>query len=141
MERARLVAEAKERLATMQANGLMPNVAEDFEEDGRVNVSQRSGGVMPGILFWPDEEQQRAIDEFEEENSALVYHAELTETGFGRLLSMFYVSKYEEEWPLDRDDLADMRPVVYVCNMDDPLCSEFGTIAFRYANGGVVRTA
>lgn len=141
MDVEKQVAEAKARLGTMQANGLMPNVKDDFEEGELVNVSQRIARNVPGMLFWPDDEQQEAIDRFEEENSAIVYHAELTETSFGRLLSMFYVSRYEEEWPLDRRELEEMNPVVYVCNLDDPICSEFGAISFEYAFGGVVRTA
>ena len=80
------------------------------------------------------------ISEFEKEHGGLVYHAIKTNTTIGTLYSLMYVSKTEEEWDMDRDDLPNYC-FVYVKNVDDDYCSEFGTIQIKGQYGGLVRVA
>lgn len=56
-------------------------------------------------------------------------------------LSLFYVSPDEDEWELDRDDLNNGNPTVYVYNGVHPDCSEFGNIGFEKTSRGLIRTA
>ena len=80
------------------------------------------------------------ISEFEKEHGGLVYLVIRTNTTIGTLYSLMYVSKTEEEWDMDRDDLPDYC-FVYVKNIDDDYCSEFGMIQIKKQFGGLVRVA
>lgn len=137
--------EAASRLRMLEGMGLHPNVLRDFEDAGRVNYSE--GAFTPwepvGILYWLDgsPELESAATHFEEERGALVYHALLSRTSMGRMLALLYVSRDEEEWGMDRDDLVEGRACAYVYNLDDLQLSEYGGIAFEVSGGGIVRTA
>lgn len=124
----------QEAITRLQSLKLHPNVLREFKE-GMVNQSESIG-----ILFWVDEKIKATIDEFEKEHNAIVYHVIFTPTQIGKLYSFFYVSNSKDEWEDDRKELKDGYPIVYVYNMDDDYCSEFGSIGFRAANGGLVRT-
>ena len=55
--------------------------------------------------------------------------------------SYLYVSKYKEEWEMDVNDLGEGYPVVYVENLEDPECSEFGSIRIFPNGDGLIRIA
>ena len=124
--------EAIKRLKAME---IIPEAIRQFEEDDLVNVSENPYGM----LYWLDDEQKEMVEEFEEEYDALVYHANLCNTEFGKLLSLFYVSDYKEEWEMDMVDIKDGYACVYCINFDCPDFSEFGSIAFKPIFGGVKR--
>jgi len=81
------------------------------------------------------------IKDFEEKYNCLVYHAEFSSLEFGDCLSLLYVSDYKGEWRMDVAAIKECYPMVYVWNIDDPTCSEFGSISLVSMNGGVKRTA
>ena len=54
---------------------------------------------------------------------------------------MLYVSKNMDEWETDQEELSEGIPFVYVKNLDDDSCSEFGCIQIASANGGIKRLA
>ena len=129
-----------EALARLEAiPDLMFNIIDDFKK-GTVNIS-KSTNVGNGILYHADVEEVSAIHEVERKLECTVYHGILTATEFGRLLSLFYVSRSPEEWELDRDCLKNEEPFVYVYNLDDPISSDLGYIRFKQENGGLIRTA
>ena len=136
--------EAIARLKILQKKGLHPNVLREFETEGKLNYSERVsfGGAAAGILYWMDAapELMEKVREFEEEHNAFVYHATTERfAGIGRMLDLFYVSAYEEEWAQDRVDLEENYAFCYVAALDSPICSEFGGISFKVAGGGLVR--
>lgn len=138
--------EAIARLRILEEKGLMPQVRRDFEQ-GTINFSERMtipGLGTNGILFWlhDNPEFDKAVRDFEERTDSVVYHAthEVFE-GIGKILDLFYVSKYAEEWQQDRDDLKDGYSMVYAVNLDVDWCSEFGTVSFAACGGGLVRSA
>lgn len=135
MDRQLQKQEALVRLRTMN---LHPNVVNEFEKENLVYYSDPMG-----ILYWVDNnpEYVKLIKEFEEKYNAYVYHCILSHTQFGELLSMLYVSDYEEEWEDDRQDLKDGYPYAYVSNITDPWCSEIGGIGIKEQWGGLVRVA
>lgn len=98
-----------------------------------------------GILYWLDEDEQKAVAEFEQEHKGLkVYHCIKSHTEFGELLTMLYVNgKDDEQFDEDKeyfdDELQYGYTMAYVKNLDDEWCSEFGSIAFRSVNGGLQR--
>lgn len=122
-----------EAIARMKKIDLHPNTIKDLK-NGTVNVSRQHGA-----LFWADENEQKIIAKFEAENEALVYHAVYTPTQFGRLFSMLFVSKYDEEWKLDNEDIDSRTPLAMVINLDDEWCSDMGSIGVKPSFGGLVR--
>ena len=126
----------QEAIERMKMLKLSPNIIKEFEKENTLNLSEKGG-----ILYWLDSDQQAIVDEFETEHDALVYHVIHNFTEFGGLYSLLYVSKHEEEWETDREDLKDGYAFVYVKNVDDNWCSEFGSICIKPQYGGLVRTA
>ena len=58
---------------------------------------------------------------------------------FGECYSMLYLSNEESEWQEDLDLLSEGYVLVYVKNIDNDWCSEFGSIAVKSQFGGLVR--
>ncbi len=134
--------EALNRLRLLQMNyGLMENVVKEFETDNTLYYSEYINSKAQGILYWLDNEDEyiNAVKEFEKEHQAMAYHTILVPMEFGTILSVLYVSKHQEEWLLDREDLDDGLPLAYNINLDDNTISEFGTIEIVGANGGISR--
>ena len=125
-----------EALKRMEMLKLHENAIDEFKKLGLINESEHGG-----ILYWVEGEMEKKIREWEEKTGNLVYHVIHDYTEFGELLSLLYVSQYEEEWEMERDDLADGYPLAYVMNLTDDWCSEYGSIGIRPQWGGVVRTA
>lgn len=141
----------KEALERIKALDFHPNVEKEWLEDGTIYYSDRCrlGGKTFGILYWcfNDQRFMDAIRKFEEEHDAVVYHATHENTAFGELLSLLYVSNFDDEWEKDRADLQTKDPdgsiqlVSYVVNLSDPMSSEFGYITIKEAGGGLIRVA
>lgn len=126
----------KEALNRMRKLNLISDCINAFKKDDTVWSSQ----VM-GTLYELSKEQQEWIDIFEKEYGGLVYHVIITPTEFGMCFNMLYVSKHMDEWNMDNNDLDILCPCVYVKNLDDEFCSEFGSIQIRPINGGLIRIA
>jgi hypothetical protein len=128
-------AEAVKRMRLIK---LLPNIIAEFKKDNTVHYSERCG-----ILYWlsNEPEWEEYVRKFEEKYGALVYHAELSHLEFGRCLSLLYVGDEKDKWTQDAKDLAGGYAFCYVWNIDDPDCSEFGTIGFKPIIGGIRRTA
>lgn len=126
----------QEALKRMKLLNLHPTVIDEFAEKDKLNLSE-----FGGFLYWLDELQQRAVEEFEIEYNALVYHVIHSFTEFGELLTFLYVSSYPEEWSMDVRSLQSGMPVAYVKNLSHDCCSEFGSVGIRPNIGGLIRTA
>lgn len=126
----------KEAINRMRKLNLISDCINAFKKDDTVWSSQ----VM-GTLYELSKEQQEWVDIFEKEYGGLVYHVIITPTEFGMCFNMLYVSKHMDEWNMDNNDLDILCPCVYVKNLDDEFCSEFGSIQIRPINGGLVRIA
>lgn len=136
--------EAARRLKMLERKGLHPDVVRQFEDEGLVSYSERIsfGRGAAGGLFWIAETSFAAcIRSLEDSEGFLVYHATHERTDFGELLDLFHVSKFVEEWGMDREDIEQGHSLAYVLNLDDALCSEYGSIGFAVSGGGLVRTA
>ena len=122
-----------EAIKRMKKLRIIKDAIKQFEEEDIVMISEN------GFLYWLDDEQKKVVKEFEDEYDALVYIVIHSRTSFGELYSMMYVSKYEEEWSMDNDDLKEGYAVAYVKNLDDDWCSEIGSIVVQNRFGGLVR--
>lgn len=124
-----------EAIRRMKLLKLHENPIREFEEKGRLNLSENGG-----ILYWLDEKQQEYVKEFERKYNGLVYHVIRDFRECGETLSFLYVTDSAREWEYDRDDLKQGYAFAYVKNLDDDLCSEFGSIGIKPQFGGLVRT-
>lgn len=125
----------EEAVGRMCRLGMMPQVITKFRKQGTVLKSETAG-----ILYDLNDEEKKAVADWEEKSGGIVYAAILSNMVFGRCLALLYVSAEEEEWELDREDLDGRVPLAYVANLDAPDCSELGSIGIAPANGGLVRT-
>lgn len=126
----------QEAIKRMKMLKLHENPIREFEEDGTINQSEHGG-----MLYWLDDKQTEYVKAFEAKYNAVVYHVIHDWTEIGELLAFLYVSKDKDEWGYDRDDLEQGYPLAYVKNLDDDMCSEFGSIGVKPQLGGLVRTA
>jgi len=127
----------EEAIKRMKKLKLLDKVIEEFsKENGKVNYSENGG-----VLYWLDEKQYKIMKSFEKKHSAVVYHIIRSQTKFGELLSMLYVSDNIEEWEIDRNDISNGHSLVYVENVTDKMCSEFGYISIKPMTGGLVRVS
>lgn len=93
-----------------------------------------------GAVYTMEPELEAEVRKFEEAHNALVYMVVRSFTTFGKMDSLLFVSDYEEEWSMDREDIDDGIVMTYTINWDMPDCSEMGSIAVeRTAAGGLIR--
>lgn len=136
--------EAIERLKILQDKfELLERVTKKFEKEDTLYYSEYVNKQCPAILYWINnkENYEKAIKQLEKEHNILVYHAILTRTTFGTLLTLLYVSANQDEWKRDRDELTEGLPCAYVMNLNDDNCSEFGCVQIASAKGGITRLA
>ena len=93
-----------------------------------------------GALYQLRDEEQMIVDKFEAHHKdCLVYHMIHNKYEFGECYSILYISPDTDEWQRDKEDIKDGYVFAYVENVDDPWCSEFGSIAVKSQFGGLVR--
>lgn len=148
--------EAVKRLESL--NSLQPIedlVIDEFKEKGTVVYSEINNinGLKIPTNFSLDTQSKvddlkeiepsfkALVERFEKWNDALVYYTILSHTSIGPMLSILYVSNEKDEWEDDRKILKEHTPLAYICNFDEPDCSEFGYIKIAQAFGGVYRVA
>ena len=124
-------AEAAARLELMDVR---EDVRRKFEDDSSVMYC-RGGKFYP-----PDETMVTDIHRFEQEQGATVFLVVRLVTVYGVLDALLFVGKYEEEWPMERENIKAGYAMSYTINRDYPDCSEMGSIFFRTTeDGGIVR--
>ena len=111
----------KEAVMRMQRVGLYDvsrsdekNIIEMFVDEGQLFVSRPSMGNRIGALSPINVAEQKLVDEFEKQYGALVYHAICNEFEIGVCYTFLYVSKDEEEWEKDRNDLEGIDPSIFI---------------------------
>lgn len=129
----RMKAEAVKRLKWLK----IPELDEAFAK-GIVMVSDGTNGdvKLRNLTIY----EKCMVTNFEKIQHAIVYHTILTETKFGKMLSMLFVGKYEDEWSMDKEYFEYSCAQVYVENLDYPDCSEIGTISIKCTDKGIIRT-
>lgn len=92
-----------------------------------------------GALYECNRKEKKIIKKFEQMSNGLAYHMIHNKFEFGECYTILYVSKYEDEWEQDLEDIKSGYVFTYVENIDDPICSEFGSVAIKSQFGGLVR--
>ena len=123
----------EEALERMKLLKLHPNIIKEFKDENKLNRSEYGYG----ILFWLEEHEQQLVDEFQNKHKDyLVYHVIKTETrDFGTVYDLLYVTPYEDDWTLEREDLKNNLVMSYSVTE----FAEFGLIKIRCINGGLAR--
>lgn len=133
MERQKKIDEAVKRMKELK---IFDDTIKSFQE-GKVSQS------IQGFMYWIDEDTEndlaKKIADFEAENNAVVYYVIASNTNFGMLYNLLFVGDNEEEWSFENEDIKDNYVFSYVINIDEPMFSEFGTIAVSQQYGGLVR--
>lgn len=125
----------KEAIKRMEMLDIYSETIRQFEKEGLVSYSE----PPLGSNYWLTDEQRKIVRDFEEEHNALVYFGIRSYTNFGTLDSFLFVSKYENEWVLDNNDIKEGYAYAYVYNYDVPEYSEIGLIGVQPRFGGLVR--
>ena len=94
-----------------------------------------------GALYECNDDEMKLIKDFEEGHNCLVYHMIHNKFEFGECYTMMIVTSDEDEWKMDREDLSQGYAFVYVKNIDDDNCSEFGSVAIKSNIGGLIRVS
>ncbi len=87
---------------------------------------------------------RKKIDELQEHYGAMVYYVTHDMMFFGECYTLYYVSKYPEDWVLQsvrKTAKGDFAVHAYVWNVTRESCSEFGTVVVRNGSGLLVRVA
>lgn len=139
--------EIKERLTIME-------VAPMFRKralQGDVLVFERQNAMFSDVHYSLNSNKNQEpyidlalkVEELKLRYNLHTYLIQLTHFEFGDVYSFFYVPLEEEEfWEQDKKDLKSHYQYVYAYNASEPMCSEFGEIAFSKGRmGGIVRTA
>lgn len=122
--------EAVKRLRMLFEDSAIPDA---FEKTGTVYLCDHPDGRPIPI----PEEMMDDLRQLEKEHGLLVYLVIADSWSF----SYLYVSRYKEEWEMDESDLGEGYPVVYVENLENPECSEFGSIRIFPNGDGLIRIA
>ena len=136
------IKQAIERLEILEKEYLLhENVLKEFKEDGTIYYSENLGGAFSGILYWLENKNEyvEKVRKIEKERNIFVYHCILNHTIDGDLLTMLYVSEYQDEWDFEKNDLRNGCTDAYVCNLNRDIDSEFGSVQITCVNGGLVR--
>lgn len=120
-----------EAVARMSLIGFNREIIEQFADRALIRQSLPPYYTSQPVLPNTDTDLLTRIAEFERVHDALVYYVIHSYTELGEMETYLYVSKYEDEWVNDRDDLSENRALAYVANLDHPDCSEFGSIGFE----------
>ena len=107
-----------------------------FKNEDTVCYFENYGGYWayqePGLI--------EKVKELEEEHNCLVYAITHEYTGIGEMYSFLIITDYEEEWDTLLEKYGNQYyGFAYVWNIDDDMCSEFGTIAISSFGGGIRR--
>lgn len=94
-----------------------------------------------GYYAYQEPKLQKKIEELENKYGFMVYAVTHEFTEFGELYSFLYVSKHKDNWDynIEKSGFRDFVVMAYVWNVDDEMCSEFGSILVTSFGGGIKR--
>ena len=135
-----------EAIKRMRKLGLYEEAINKFLQSGTVFKSERTnlsilgvGSNIIGTVLDLSKEQKKFISDFEKEYDSMVYHVIETNTEFGLVNDLLYVSNNTDQWEMEQEDLSYKTPCVYCVNTTYPDYSEFGSIAIQSSGGGLIR--
>lgn len=138
MEQPTREAMKEEALKWMEILKISPEVILDFKNYDTVMACEGRNGTFVPLT----EGLKELVKQTEHKYGCLVYLVVRTNTVFGQLDSLLFVTKYDEEWETEREALECGYAMTYTHNADNPICSEMGDIVVKTTeDGGLVRLA
>ena len=125
-----------EAIKALEKLGIYEPYVEAFKKDNTICFFEGYAG------FWAyqDEELMKKVKEIENKYNCMVYAITHEYTAIGEMYSFLIVTDYEEEWDTLLEKYGNQYyGFAYVWNVDDDMCSEFGTIALSSFGGGIRR--
>ena len=93
-----------------------------------------------GYWAWQEPDLMKKVIELEEQHNCLVYAITHEYTSIGEMYSFLIITDYEDEWDTLLEKYENQYyGFAYVWNVDDDMCSEFGTITLSSFGGGIRR--
>ena len=126
----------EEAILRIEQLELYENVLNNFKQ-GIINKSERVN--LPGMLYGLKDYEKEFIEKWQAKTGNLAYHVMRDDTEIGEMYSILYVSKYEDEWDADRNDLQNETAIAYCGIGLDSTYFEYGCIGVRQVNGGLQR--
>lgn len=124
---AALAAEAAER---MRMIGLDAEAAESFEKGGVAHVWER-GAKRP-----PTEEEAETFAKLRRHTGCVPFAAALARDPAGDdVLHVLFVSPDGDEWPFERRELEEMRPLTYAARLASPDRSRYDKPKIKTSDG------
>jgi hypothetical protein len=119
-----------EAVKRMKEIGIASHIIQVFEENGIVSLSEDGE-----FLHRLDEDEQKAVDDFEKEYQGLVYHVLKSSGNLGFVYTFLIVTRNPNEWelqlaPYDYNGETATRVFAYVIN-DAWGCREFGDVVIK----------
>lgn len=136
--------EALKRMVKMK---IFKEAKKNFENNGDVAIFENQGTPFLATYYSLNTnlgmEEYKVLKEkiewFQKKFNCLVYMVQKSYTLLGELYSFFYVSDNQNDWQFDLEDIEMGMAYCYVWNKTHEEFSEFGSIAFGKAMGGVYR--
>lgn len=123
-----------EAVSRMKEMKLYKTVIDDFVSDNKLYMSE-----FGGILCDLNEEAESAVRETE--RYGLPYHVVRSQSSFGDMYAVLFVSEHQDEWWAERCDPETGSVIAYVYNSTYTDNSELGSVGLRTAGGGLMRVA
>lgn len=140
-----------ERRRMKEALRRLEKLTEDFDLNRDIFNQFKEGSIsycfpipVDGMPFYIssvkcfDQKWRKEIEKFELKRDALVYLALVNWSPYGEMLSMLYVSSYEQDWEYEGPTENYVAAYVYNFDMGE---GELGDIFLASDNGALIRTA
>lgn len=126
--------EAKDRLDKLVSNyNMNKQIYKDYIESGELYYTDFNGIVrkLSNSLY------EKVVKSICESHEMVPYYVIMTRTSFGDLINILFVSKYEEDWRIERESGGIVH--CWVENLSEPMFSEYGSIAIKSIGGTLIR--
>ncbi len=121
----------EEAIFRMKKFSMWDRVISDFKKKGKIFQSEAGG-----IIYNLNDKAKVAVERIEKEGY-LPYAVVVTNTTFGELYSVLYVSTNGEDWSLERPNSNGIA-LNYTYNATDDIFSEYDSSTFIGVNGGLM---
>ena len=112
----------QEAVIRMRLLGIPEAMIQSFEDDNTIVICPEGG---PLVLMYG---RGKAVADFEAEHKVVVYCIVYSQINGMLLENMLYVSRFQNEWEMEKQELKRRAVLAYVNNISDPDNSEFGHI-------------
>ena len=126
--------EAKDRLDKLVSKYNMNKcIYKDYIESGELYYTDFNGIVrkLSSSIY------EKVVKSICESHGIVPYYVIMTKTSFGDLINILFVSKYEEDWRVERESGGIVH--CWVENLSIPMYSEYGSIAIKSIGSTLIR--